>query len=393
MRGEGHPDTRSLNGRASRRASGPLRRRRAAALRRTSRRTLERSGWSAAFAVCLGVFLVATGASQEIDAAPPILVLPFANLTETSEAASVLTPRFYERLEGTGVRFVRDEELRPLLREHRIRSRGEIGSRDAETLRSRTGARLALLGSWDIYESGESTEIAVSARLLDLEGMVVLGAWSVARSGQDDVGLFGVGRVGEMEPLAAKVLDLLFEKLMPALRAPARTDGGESPLSRVAVVAFDNVSDYDRAGDVVTNVVLSELGARGFTVVEPGLVNEVLIDERSRSKGMIELRTLEALRARAEIGLLVTGVVERFEPARGEEAVPEFAVGARVLDAAAGRLLLAFEDERSGRDAETVLGMGRRHSVGRLAGDVVRRFVERVDDAREKLLAAENRTE
>jgi hypothetical protein len=339
------------------------------------------------------VLLGVPGRAEVVDAPPPILVLPFANLTGMSEGASMLSPRFYERLEGTEVRFVSDEELRPLLREHRIRSRGEIGSQDAEILRSRTGARAALLGSWDIYEPGENPEVAVSARLLDLDAMVVVDAWSVALSGDDEAGLFAIGRVEEMEPLAGKVLDLLFEKLTPALRAPARTAESEPPLSRVAVVAFDNVSAYDRAGDVASNILLSELVAHGFTVVEPGFVNEVLIDERARSKGAIDLGTLEALRARAEIDLLVTGVVERFEPARGEEGVPELSVGARVLDAAAGRLVLAFDEEHSGRDAQTILGMGRHHSLGRLAGDVVRRFVERVDEKREKLLAAENRTE
>ena len=59
---------------------------------------------------------------------PRLGILPLANHSGRMEAVEVLVPGIQERVFEAGVEFLTAEELRPLLREYRIRGIGQIGA-------------------------------------------------------------------------------------------------------------------------------------------------------------------------------------------------------------------------------------------------------------------------
>jgi hypothetical protein len=309
--------------------------------------------------------------------APRVAVLLFSNYTGTSIAVDAVMPRVYDELDARRADYRTHDELRPVLRAHRIRAASGIGPEDARTLREETGAGLLLLGTLDILEPDGILEAGVSARIVEIEGMRVIAAESAAATGEDFAGLFGVGRVVSVDELAARVVRELFEGLD---RSFARTAAPDSGAPRVAIVPLDDKSDRGHAGDAFSSILASELLRGGFDVVEPGIVHGLGLESGSMRWGEVDHPTLERFAEVLDADFVVTGEVAEFQPARGEveHAAPSLALGARLVDARARRLVLSWDDARGGRDGEHVLGLGRVWSLGRLARDAAARFVSRI---------------
>ena len=123
----------------------------------------------------------------------------------------------------------------------------------------------------------------------------------------------------------------------------------------------------------------------------PGLVNEIFLSEGVVPRGQVDLKSISALRARHDLFLVVTGEVERFRAGRGNiQALvpPELALGARVLDAKTGRLILSIDEEANGADSETLFRAGRHYSLGRLAQRTLRRVARQIDEGRRNIVAS-----
>ncbi len=319
-----------------------------------------------------------------------LAVVPFANYTGHNEAVSVVMPRLYHMIAESGVAYVSDRDLRPVLRRFRIRSVGMIGREDAQTIREHEGVTFLLVGSLDVYRAEENPEVGLSVRIVDTRDMAIIKASSAAATGEDFAGLFGIGQVSSIYTLTDRVLDRLFEELGPSLVDRTAATGSEPPDIRVALIPFDNASDHAYAGHVVTHVLLSELVRCGYAVLEPGIVNQLLLDERVQARGALDLAFLGALGRKFDATFVVTGTVDRYRPESGggDGTPPELAYGARLLDAASGRLVMAYEEEIDGAASETLFGMGRRHSIGTLARESTGRLIDRIDEQRKRYAAA-----
>lgn len=309
---------------------------------------------------------------------PAVGILPLANHTGQLDALDSVIGRLHAELAGHGITFVSSMELRPLLRQHRIRSVGEIGNAAAAVVAAEMGVAYLMLGSLQVHDE-LAQEVALSLRVLDARNLQVIGATSQAASGIDFQGLFGTGGVAGMAPVVDRVVTAAVAALAPLLdpAAPLQTPRGP----RLALVPFDDLSEAPRAGAIVTDIVLSQLVAAGYVLVEPGLITEVFLAERAMTRGQIDLPTLWALRDAVAPDYLLTGVVDRLEIAHGDPTVvtPSLALGARLIDARSGAPLAAWELERTGDDSETILGHGRVQSLGALvqaAAEDLRSLIE-----------------
>jgi len=299
-------------------------------------------------------------------ASPPVVgILPLANHTGQLDALDALVDRLHAELSDHGVTFVSSQELRPLLRRHRIRSVGEVGSEAAALIRAESGVDFLLLGSLQVHDEA-ALEAALSLRVVDARDLRVVGATSEAASGAEFEGLFGTGGITRMEPVVDRIVAAAVATLVPLLDTTTPVPSPDGP--RLAMIPFDDLSDTPRAGAIVTDIVLSQLVAAGYVLVEPGLVTEVLLAERAMTRGTIDLPTLRALRDALAPDYLLTGVVDRLDIARGDPdvATPSLALGARLVDAHAGMPVAAWEFERSGTDSETILGRGSIRTLGAL---------------------------
>ncbi len=322
--------------------------------------------------------LAQAAAVAATDSLPPeFLILPVVNYSEKVEAHNLLTPRLHHYLDQLGVTYRSSDELRPLLREHRIRSRGWIGLEGAGILYRETKAKYVLLGSWDILRTETNPEIGLSLRVLDLESLVLISAVSVGLTGDDFTQALGLGRITSIEVLAniamQRAIDTLFP--LPTDIVPRMSYRG---CFQVALIPFDNYSNTPNAGDIVTNIVLSRLLAQGYFVVEPGFIRELGLTLEIINRGGVDQKSAQSILASFGACRVVTGTVEKFDVARGMPAltVPEFALGIRAMSPQDGNLYMMEELQGAGSDGEGMFQGGRIHALVPLANKVLQDFLD-----------------
>lgn len=305
-----------------------------------------------------------------------LVVLPFANNTLDSRVHEILEAPLLEILRQQGLQVMSSRDVRPLLREHRIRSRGWIGRRAAAQVAVGTGAKHALLGSWDVFRSDGNPEIGLSMRILDLEHMTVLAAASRGVTGEDEVGLFERGRVGDLEVLADRVLREAVADLwpIPVYQEPRMSWYG---CYQVALVPPNNYSDTRYAGETLNGLLLTAMLKGGFSVLEPGFVRELGIDREQVSRGEIDDASARALEEQYGVCRIVTGSVERLETSSGDPVVsyPRVSLGLRIIDIRNGRVYLVQEVEGAGNQTDGFFQRGRTHSLVTLTSKLLAGFV------------------
>jgi TolB-like protein len=148
--------------------------------------------------------------------------------------------------------------------------------------------------------------------------------------------------------------------------------------ARIAVLPFDNLTPEAAAGEVLSLVFFTELGARGdWEPVETGVVLAALESLGVRSTGSLGAAQLAAIGERLGVSwLLVGSVLEHGQVRTADGELPSVGVTVKLLDAASGRVLWTRMAFRSGDDGETVFGWGRENSprklAARLAGELLR---------------------
>ncbi len=347
-----------------------------------------------ALAALLAILAPALGRATAADGGVPpdvsvpaeIAIVPFANHAGTSDALTVVMADLRRELTRTGIAFLSDEALRPILRRHRIRSLGRIGPTGARLLADETGVSRLLLGSVDVFEGGANPDVAISLRVLDPETGLLAWAASTAATGEDFAGAFGAGRIDDVEAVAERVVSRAVDGLRDALRTQLRN--GPKTNALVGVIAFDDASEHPAGAGLFAGPLTSALVSAGLTVLEPGYLSEILLSGRHSARGAVDYPGLASVHGDLALAYVVTGTVERCEPARGEPtlSVPELEVGARLIDAETGKVVSAFHDSRDGGDSDKILQLGRCHSLGGLAAasaaEIVRGIVMHVERAR-----------
>lgn len=310
-----------------------------------------------------------------------VLLSP-ANYTDDNRSFNLAVEAIYANLASLNIEFVSHDQLRPILRRYRIRSSGRIAPADAEVIRREVGADLLLTGSIDFCRRGDNPEFGLSLRLVSPLDMIIRSAVSHASSA-GGYGFFGTGRIDDLDSLAVKVVSEAVTKLYaPLLQPDAAT---AAPSARVVVLPFDNIDDNRQAGFIVANWLRTELVDRGYSVVEPGAAYEQTVSGEF-PVGAIDYQQLARLRQVLQVDFVITGEVDRFKTARGgsPSSKPEFEFGARIIDAASGRILTTHSAELDGAETELAFGLGRSHTLGgllrRAFKDTMKRFQSRITD-------------
>lgn len=322
------------------------------------------------FLLLVALGLSTAASAQESDLA----ILPIANHTGLAAAPAQLEPLLEQALAARGWKFITSGELRPILRENRIRSRGWIGREAARRVSDQTGTRYLLLGSWDVFREGDHPEVGFSLRLLDTATMTLVQAVSCGTTAEDQVGLLGLGRVNSCGELALLLLDQVLTGWGPE---DLKTIPARAGLV-LALIPLDNFTTTEHAGAILDGVLVSGLIQRGYHVVEPGFVREVAIARESYLVGGVDRDTAAVLQAAYGASFLLTGAVDLFDPAAGNPrvSVPQVACGLRVIDPKLGLVRLAREIEMAGDDHDGLLQTRRIHGLIPLAEKAVNKFID-----------------
>jgi hypothetical protein len=274
------------------------------------------------------------------------------------------------------------EELRPVLREHRVRVVGEIGRTGMDVIATETGARLAIVGSIDIYEPDRSFEILISARLVDLQTSEVLTAVSAGKTVQETEKVFGRGRAETIEAVIAPVVEEFMARMGPWLRGERPARRQHRSCGRIALVPLDDYSERRNGAEVLLNLMISELVSREWHVIEPGVLREMLLGEQKTARGGITDEVLGMVRDQLGVCFVVTGELEFFTITTSgiHVSVPRLGYGLRLIDARSLRLLASIDLDRDGSEGETLFAHGREYSMARLARTSLRDVVTWIEE-------------
>jgi len=313
---------------------------------------------------------------------PRIAMLPLANHTERGRIRDLLEARLANRISSLGFEVIRPQDLRPILRRNRIRSRGWLGQVGADTILRETGARFALLGSYDVLREGAHPEIGFSLRVLNLETLEIVRAASVGMTGEDSAGWLGIGRIEDIEELA----DRAVEDMIGQLTAVPGDDGPERGCLRVAIVPLDNFTDAPRSADIIANILLSRLHREGYILVEPGFVRELALELEQMPRGAVSGGLSREIARRLDACWVITGSLEEFRTARGHPttSTPEIGLGLRLVDPWRSRALMTRDENRSGRDTDGIFQLGRVHALTPLVWETMGGFVDDLNEFNKK---------
>lgn len=328
----------------------------------------------------IAIVVLAAGLARAGDATgPSVAMLPLANYTDQPDLVEFFTPLLIEQLHAHTSRLVPAEELRPILRHHRIRAVGSIDGIGAQEIQREADVDYLLLGSVDLYQEGQVPEAAISLRLLHAATMRIVWAVSVAATGEDYVTVLNLGRVTDRGELARR---LVARALATFDHAVSAFDPNSQTASRMttALIPFDDLDLKSRSGSVFTTHILTALVNRGADVLEPGEVAAMLQRHRRVFRGEIDFKRLHVLHDSLGVDAVITGYVQQFKfgVASVAAATPHLEIGARLIDGDTGQILSVLEWERDGADTESFFGTGTTHAMGKLtqaaASDLLKKF-------------------
>jgi TolB-like protein len=313
------------------------------------------------------------------DNRPSVAVLPFANYTGEA-GANTIVPLMEQELWRDNFYVVRSPRVRRTLRQYRIRTAGMIDSANAQLIADRWEVDYLLVGSLDIYKEDVVPEAAFSVRLVEARSMKIVWAKSVAATGADFTGLFGLGRITNMPALLRA---LVKEAVRGADKTVRQYEAGGSNGDegrRIAVVIFDNQSSNRRGGEIVSSILVNRLWKKGVSVVEPGDVITVFRRRNLQARGEVMREVLNALKKEQHVDYVLTGSVDEFQPGRASvsRSFPIVSISARLVDAQSGLVAASRECYRSGADSEFLLGLGGKRALGDLTAGMLDDLIDRL---------------
>lgn len=307
---------------------------------------------------------------------PKVAIVTLANYTNSLKAHVQVTNLLRDGLEKLGYEMIDKDSLRDGMRAKRLRMVGEIDSIGATDIATMTGAEILVTGSVDLYLEQDNPEISISLRAYDCRTHKIVWVDNISTTGEDQAGLFGIGRLTDIEALTAKAVKIQLKR-MPLLSGPihraqnkpSKNDSRLARQGRIAVVRFDNSTESVNADAVITGAMIQEVWRRGFDLVEPGELSRLRSRLALDFQGGISDSTLAILRDEFDVAMVITGTVTRFLPNRGAatDAVPEVEIAVRTIDPAGGEVRSSLSIERDGAATETVFGFGRVSAIGEVA--------------------------
>lgn len=152
---------------------------------------------------------------------------------------------------------------------------------------------------------------------------------------------------------------------------------GTEPM-RLAVLPLTNFSADEKAADVVSGqLIVALLNFENFSVVDPGVVEDVVIQMRLRVPERLPLERLQEVGEALGVPYIMVGTVNEYGFVReGNESVPQVSISLRILACDSGSILWAASHSRRGDEGESVFGWGKTGTVERLAAETVQEITQ-----------------
>jgi TolB-like protein len=348
-----------------------------------------------------------------------IAVLPAENLSGIGAPLELVTRLLRASLRQSGLQVLDDETLAEFMKRYRIRHTGGLNSDAAQAMSEEIGADAVLITSLEGYQDGRPPMMALISRLVSSgEEPKIVWMDGVGLSGEDSPGFLGLGRIEEPDILLEKAVQKLtssLERSLPEVSSTIRlleenesyecAPGPEmvalpkhgrvkrkhrprisfrSPIIdsagrySVAVVPFLNLSERKHAGRIVTLLVINELvRSKIFSVVDPGLFREELLEYRMIMEAGPSLANAGILFSRSSLGvdLVCSGTVFDYQDAVG---VPKVDFAVKIYERNSREVVWSSRSYGSGDDGVFFFDLGRVRTAHRLASKMAGGTLERL---------------
>jgi len=363
-----------------------------------------------------------------------IAVLPVENLSSSPAPLTEIRRSFTEKLKGAGFDVMEEEKLGQFMEKQRMRDISGLNDVLARAFKEDTGATGVLITSVELYDDKSPPKIALSARLVSTgENPEIIWADGIGLAGDDAPGLLDLGLIEDPKILLDKATTALsnsmvgffsgeesrdkspdetLERFKPDadyVSVPvvsffpgeeSRDKGPDETLERfkpkvdylsaqvgigvqkapprLAIMPFTNVTDRKYAAEIIVlHFVREFFKGKHFTVVEPGLIKEKLLDYRIILYEGISLADADLIAGELKADLVLTGQVLDYQDYAGVFSKPKVDFSILLIDRKTGEVAWSSRSHNEGDDAVYFFDWGRVNTAHVLAAEMAR-AVERM---------------
>jgi hypothetical protein len=328
-----------------------------------------------------------------------LAVYPITNLSGTRVPLKDTRQLLIEKLQSRGVDIISDAVLEKFLARHRIRYMEGLSAGESESVKEELGAGGVLIVSYELYDEGAPPKIALTARLVSTGVRpAILWADSVSLAGDDSPGILGLGLILEPQKLLDKAVGYLSDSVIDyLLHGGERVSAGHGSLFgsfepkslyiapfrephkrySVAVLPFQDRSGRKNAGSIVMLEFIRQLSAmKDFTVIDPGIVRQKMLDERIIMLGGISLADADFIFDGLDADLLVTGTVTDFYDYNVPNGTCRVAFFVSMIDKKERKLVFAAESRNTGDEGIVAFDLGKIRTTPKLASEMIREIMK-----------------
>lgn len=339
---------------------------------------------------------------------PYTAVLPIDNLTGRSAPVDALRESIIMRLKAMGVPLLDDERLKQFMEAHRIRNTGGIDMLTAQAFRNELGVEAVLITNLGLYDQDIPPKISIFSRLVatDVPPYII---WidGVSRAGDDSRGLFEIGLIEDHAELRERALDRLFHSIQGYLATNGEGKTYDSvgrflgirkkfepraifslPVLQkgkqysIAVVPFTNKTARRNAGEMILLHFVNQLAKDGsFSVMEPGVVRERLINMRIISPDGLSLFDAGILFSSLDVDLVMIGKGFDYQDYTGSYGTPKAEFSVFLLERKSRRVIWSSSSYDMGDEYIYAFDWGKIYTAQLLVSGMSKNIVQSMTGA------------
>jgi TolB-like protein len=303
-----------------------------------------------------------------------VALLTLENLSDNKNALKHVMPVLLGQLEKKGLEVVDEDSLNNFLCKERVRATGYVSKELAGKIKKEFKAKNIVAGSIISFSTGENPKFGILARLIDSSDGGILWADYASATGDDFVTIFGLGKVRTIFSLIPRVMDKLFASFsIEGLHREIE------PSYRVAVMPFQNDSDFKNAGIIAMYMFTIELlKNQKFEPIEYGNIRNLIVSLRIRNRGDLNYKNISAFSEQLGASGILLGVVDNYKNGMAVSSSPKVGMSARLLDGRTNKILWYNSHQLSGEENIIVFDWGRIRSVHTVASKVASNLVKKM---------------
>ena len=343
-----------------------------------------------------------TGATRDsavLEQSLKIAVLPISNRSGTPAPLIEMKRLLTDSFKKQGLDILEDKVLEASMIKHRLRYVAGIDRATARELKWETGAEAVLITVLELYSEEPPPKIALASRLVSTgSDPTILWMDAVGLAGDDSIGILELSLIEDPQKLLNNAVQHLSVSLAEYLSAEKQRMPRPTPSIRfwpkvfyrspvfdsetkytVAVVPFFNASERQTAGEIIALQFVRQLRPFAhFSLVEPGIVREALLNYRIIMDDGLSMAQAGLLFDKLNVDLILTGKIFDYQDYRGSIGTPKVDFSSILLERKSQEVVWACESHHVGDDGVFFFDWGKVNTAHTLASEMVLSALETV---------------